>query len=127
MANEKKGINKHVLILAVMGIAGVLWVIYMAPYATRPLPSTTMPVVFNASYNGSVWQITDWLKKHAYDYASLKVLHWGKVVDVKDGFLVHVKFKAKNRSGVYVVSDKVFKLDKSGNVIGMVDFNPGKH
>lgn len=127
MANEKKGINKHIFILAGMGVAGVLWVIYMAPYATRPLPEASMPVVFNTSYDGSVWQITAWLKKHAYDYASLKMLHWGKVVDVKGGFTVHVKFKAKSRSGTYVISDKVFELDKSGHIIGMMDFNSKKH
>ena len=122
MANGKKGIDKSIFVVVIMGIAGIAWVLYAGQSAAPPLPSTTMPVVFNAQYDGSVWQIDDWLKKHAKEPASLKVLHWGKVESLDDGFLVHVKFEAKNAAGTEVVSDKVFKLDGSGDILGMVDY-----
>ena len=127
MAKQGKKIDKSVFVLAAMGIASLAWVIYLEPFAAHPLPQQSMPVVFNASYDGSVWQIRDWLRKHAYDASSLTVLHWGKVVDVKGGFTVHVKFKARNKAGTYVVSDEVFQLDEQGDVIGMKQFNPGAH
>jgi len=126
MADEKKGIYTSIFIITVLGAAGIYWLFYTAKTAAPPLPATPMSVVFNTQYDGSVWQIKDWLKKHADEPSSLKVLHWGKVVDLNDGYLVHVKFEAKNKSGAYVVSDKVFKLDKSGTIVGMVDFKPKK-
>jgi hypothetical protein len=128
MANQKRKISiSAIVVLAVMGIASVAWVVYLEPYAAPPLPQQSMPIVFNTSYDGSVWQIKDWFKKHILDYSTLQVLHWGKVTDAKDGFTVHVTFKAKNKAGNYVTSDEVFALDKQGNITGMKPFNPGKH
>ena len=49
------------------------------------------------------------------------------MTSVKNGFTVHVKFKAKNKAGHYVTSDEVFALDKQGNILGMKPFNPGAH
>jgi hypothetical protein len=45
-------------------------------------------------HDGSVWQIKDWLKKHAYDHSTLRVPYWGKVTDAKDDFTVCMTFKA---------------------------------
>ena len=124
MAKGKKGIDKSIFVVVFLGIAGIAWVFYAGQSAAPPLPATTMPVVFNTQYDGSVWQINDWLKKTAKDPASLKVVHWGKVVDLPDGFMVHVRFKARNAAGTDVLSDKVFKLDMSGDIVGMVDYKP---
>ncbi len=124
MASGKKGIDKSIFVVLIMGIAGIGWVLYAGQSAAPPLPSTTMPAVFNAQYDGSVWQINDWLKQHAKNQASLKVLHWGKVESLDDGFMVHVKFEVKNAAGTEVVADKLFKLDRSGDILGMVDYKP---
>jgi hypothetical protein len=124
MAKGKKGIDKSIFVVVFMAVVGLVWAFYTGQSAAPPLPATTMPVVFNAPYDGSVWQIRDWLKKHAKNPASLKVLHWGKVESLDDGFLVHVKFEAKNAAGAEVPGDKVFRLDGSGEIVGMVDFKP---
>jgi len=128
MADQKRKISiSAILVLAVMAIASVAWVVYLEPYAAPPLPQQGMPVVFNTTYDGSVWQIKDWLKSHVLDYSTLQVLHWGKVTDVKGGFTVHVTFKARNKAGKYVTSDVVFDLDSQGNILGMKPFDSGKH
>ena len=58
MANQKRKISiSAIVVLAVMGIASVAWVVYLEPYAAPPLPQQSMSVVFNTSYDGSVWQI----------------------------------------------------------------------
>ena len=84
-----------------------------------------MPVVFNTQWNGSVWQVTDWLEKHVPNEQTLKVLHWGKVMHVKDEYMVRVKFSTKNKAGADVVSDKVFMLDGQGDILGVTDFRAG--
>ena len=122
MADKKNGVDKSIFIIAVLSIVGIGWAFYTGQSAAPPLPSTTMPVVFNTSYDGSVWQIRDWLKKHAKNPASLKVLHWGKVVDAGSGFTVHVRFTARNAAGADVVSDKLFSLDKDGDIVAVADF-----
>ena len=50
------------------------------------------------------------------------MIEWGNVVPGADGgFVVRVKYRAKNSFGGYVIEDQVFSLDAQGNVIGAVN------
>lgn len=121
MAEGKKGIDKSIFVVVIMGIAGIAWMLYTGQRAAPPLPPTPMTTVFNAKYDDSVWQVADWLKKHVANPASLKITHWGKVQSLGDGYAVSVKYQEKNAAGAEMAFAKVFDLDHAGNIIGVVD------
>ena len=73
--------------------------------------------VYNSDWDGSVWQVDAYLKKHLKDPSSYESISWGQVVkNPNGGFLVRHKYRAKNSFGGYMIADDVFWLDKSGNV-----------
>ncbi len=79
-------------------------------------------VVYNSSWDGSVRQVKDYLKKNLKDPNSYESIEWGSVVKQGDGsFRVRHKYRAKNSFGGYVIENKEFALDKNGNVTGSYD------
>lgn len=82
----------------------------------------TKEVVYNSSWDGSVRQVKDYLKKNLKDPDSYESIEWSDVVKQSDGsFRVRHKYRAKNGFGGYVVESKVFVLDKDGNVTDILD------
>ena len=79
-------------------------------------------IVYNSDWDGSVRQVKSWLKSNAKDPKSLEYIEWSAVIETDNGFLVRVKYRAKNSFGGYVVSNQMFSLDSSGNVDGVVDY-----
>ena len=79
-------------------------------------------VVFNSSYDSSVDQVRRWLKSNARDPDSLQFIEWSPVQKVESGFVVRVKYRAKNGFGGYAVENKLFGMDLKGNVLGCKDF-----
>lgn len=78
------------------------------------------PVVSNSGWDGSVHQVERYLKRNLKDPSSLNVIEWGNVVPGTDGgFMVRVKYRAKNSFGGYVIEHQVFSLDAQGNVTGV--------
>ena len=78
------------------------------------------PVVSNSGWDGSVHQVERYLKRNLKDPSSLNVIEWGNVVPGADGgFVVRVKYRAKNSFGGYVIEHQVFSLDAQGNVTGV--------
>lgn len=76
-------------------------------------------VVYNSSWDGSVRQVEKYLKKNLKDPDSYQSIEWSPVVKNNDGtFMVRHKYRAKNSFGGYVVEEKIFMLDSSGNVTG---------
>lgn len=73
--------------------------------------------VSNSAWDSSVWQVEKWLKKNLKDPGSFEAIEWSPVAKTADGFVVRCKYRAKNSFGGYVIEDRIFKLDKSGNVI----------
>lgn len=90
--------------------------------AARAAQATAAPVVSNSAWNGSVLQVEQHLKRHLKDPSSLEVIEWGNVVAApNNGFIVRVKYRAKNSFGGYAIEQKVFRLDASGGVVGVSD------
>lgn len=73
--------------------------------------------VFNSSYDGSVSQVKDYLKKTLKDPKSYESIEWSKVKEETNGYSVYHKYRAKNSFGGYVIEAKIFHLDFGGNVI----------
>ena len=83
----------------------------------------TQEVVYNSSWDSSVRQVKDYLKKNLKDPNSYESIEWSNVIKQSDGsFIVRHKYRAKNSFGGYVVENKVFALDQNGNVIGSIDY-----
>lgn len=74
------------------------------------------PTVQNA-YDGSVYQVRQFLKQQLKDPDSYQSIDWSKVVRQSDGsYLVWHKYRAKNSFGGYVVQANQFIIDGNGNV-----------
>lgn len=79
--------------------------------------SYSSKTVENSSWDGSVSQVKDWLRENLKDPGSLEFIEWGTVVETSSGYFVRVKYRAKNSFGGYVIEEKIFTLDHSGNVL----------
>lgn len=73
--------------------------------------------VTNSSYDASVSQVKDYLKKNLKDPKSYEGIEWSKVKEESDGYSVYHKYRAKNSLGGYVIESQIFYLDFSGNVV----------
>lgn len=90
-------------------------------YVPKP-KSTPTEVVYSSSWDGSVHQVTKWLKTHLKDPKSLDVTEWSPVVKTDTGFIVRVKYRAKNSFGGYVIEEKLFTLNSRGTITSVVDW-----
>lgn len=84
---------------------------------TQRSASTPQEAAFNSSYDGSVRQVESHLKRTLKDPESFQAIQWFPVQKDLDGYTVRVRYRAKNSFGGYVVEEKVFLLDRRGNVI----------
>ncbi len=105
------------IILGLAAAGAALW--YLASNDSPPAPKEPQAVVSNSAWDGSVHQVERWFKQNLNDPDSFEAIEWSKVAERDDGFLVRVKYRAKNSLGGYVVENQVFKLDPQGNVLGM--------
>ena len=77
--------------------------------------------ITNSSYDGSVSQVKDYLRKNLKDPKSYEGIEWGKLKEEQNGYSVYHKYRAKNSFGGYVIEAQVFYLDFGGNVIRVQD------
>ncbi len=75
--------------------------------------------VYNSPADGSVQQVRDYLRDNLKDPRSVEYIEWSRVMPTDNGYLVSVKYRAKNSFGGYVVEQNTFILDKTGRVIRM--------
>lgn len=83
-------------------------------------------VVSNSAYDASVYQVERYLKnEYLKDPNSYQGIVWGKVQkDFNNSLYKYYfrhKYRAKNSFGGYVVEEKIFYLDQSGNVVSVTD------
>ena len=79
--------------------------------------SSREELVENSAWDGSVYQVVEWLKNNLKDPDSLEFIEWSPVEKTVTGdFRVRVKYRAKNSFGGYMVENKIFVLDSSGSV-----------
>lgn len=75
--------------------------------------------VKNSPWDGSVYQVTRYLKNTLNDPKSYESISWGEVKHTPQGYLVGHKYRAKNAFGGYVVKFQIFHLDFGGRVTGV--------
>lgn len=75
------------------------------------------PQIVNSAWDGSVWQVKNYLKKNLKDPDSYESIEWGKVIKEGKEYKVRHKYRAKNSFGGYVIEEWIFTIDESGNVI----------
>lgn len=78
--------------------------------------------VENSSWDGSVKQVRKYLKKNLKAPDSYKSIEWGKVIHTENGYMVRHKYRAKNSFGAYIMEDKIFYLNKSGDITLIQDY-----
>ena len=80
-----------------------------------------MPKIQNSAWDGSVYQVKNYLKKNLKDPDSYESIEWGSVVEKDGNYQVRHKYRAKNSFGGFVVENCLFILNKEGNVIDVID------
>ena len=91
-------------------------------YGSSLTPTTTpSEEVKNNKWNGGVKQVEDYLERTLCDPDSYESIEWSEVKEKADGYYVRHKYRAKNGFGGYVVTNQLFHLDSSGNVVDVKD------
>lgn len=78
--------------------------------------------VKNSIWDGSVSQIKIYLKSNLKDPDSYESIEWSNVTETPEGYMVRHKYRAKNSFGGYIIENKLFYMDKKGNVIQSIDY-----
>jgi len=78
------------------------------------------PKIENSPWDGSVYQVKNYLNKTLKDPKSYESIEWGTVNEKNGYYFVNHKYRAKNSFGGYVIETCTFKLDDNGNVISAV-------
>jgi hypothetical protein len=76
-------------------------------------------VVFNSAWDGSVYQVEQYLKRRLKDPDSFDAIGWGAVSRSCTGYTVGVRYRARNSFGGMVIEEQFFDLDTAGNVTSM--------
>lgn len=135
------GIIRSVICLA---LAGLLPLVYFhhsyevkkqiasfgTPEVNRSAPVPTTHAPENSPWDGSVFQVVDYLKKSAKDPASIKCSEWTKVKPDGLNYLVGCTVRGRNSFGGNDMFFGMFLLNSEGKVLkmeqGPVSSNPAR-
>lgn len=79
------------------------------------------PVVRNSAWDGGVFQVEQYLKRVLKDPKSFEAISWSPVTRSCTGYVVRVRYRARNSFGGMVISEQIFSMDTAGYVTGVVD------
>lgn len=78
--------------------------------------------VENSPWDGSVFQVKQYLKQYLKDPKSYESLEWSQVQENGSNYIVRHKYRAKNSFGGFVIENQVFTLNKNGEVISVSNY-----
>ena len=79
---------------------------------------TNLPKIQNSVWDGSVYQVKNYLKRSLKDPDSYEGIEWSNVIENSNGtYTVRHKYRARNSFGGMVFENWMFVLDEHGNVI----------
>lgn len=118
--------NKKYGCIVIIIIAVIVGIFKDKSGETEKISSNNTEAVVNSVYDGSVYQVENYLKReYLKDPQSYDGIDWSTVQKEDNNSLykysVRHKYRAKNSFGGYVIEEKIFYLDKSGNVIKQID------
>lgn len=121
--NQKNNYGCLVIIL----IAVVILIYGAMSGNSEKSSSDNTEVVSNSGFDASVYQVERYLKREYLKAPdSYQGIEWSKVQKDNSNsiykYYVRHKFRAKNGFGGYVVEEKIFYLDQSGNVVNVQDY-----
>jgi len=120
-SNDNRAAAKFLGVVILFAVGFMIFQLVTPPKSKPRSPaSNPQPVVENSPWDNSVSQVKRWLEKNAKDPKSLEYIEWSKVTRDGAGFLVRVKYRAKNSFGGYVIDEKIFVLDGRGEVVSAV-------
>lgn len=85
----------------------------------RPAPQVSADVVRSSPWDGSVHQVERYLKQSLKDPKSYDGIEWSPVARAGDGYVVRHKYRARNSFGGYVVENKIFIMNRDGDVVSV--------
>lgn len=89
--------------------------------------SVSKEVVYNSNFDGSVSQVKRYLTSNLKDPDSYDGIEWSKVQitqsDPSYKYFVRHKYRAKNSFGGYVITNKIFYLDRNGSIVDVKDID----
>jgi len=110
------------VVFAIFFLPILLPISYSDSKSDKNSPKIKEEIVKNSAWDGSVRQVDTWIRSNLKDPDSLEYIDWSPVVKKEGGgYLVRVKYRAKNSFGGYVIEEKVVILDSRGNVISFYD------
>lgn len=122
---EKKKAKFNLSLLAIIAL------IVVSVFAAGVFNDSTEPqekeesvaVVHNDELDGSVRQVTQFLKKNLNDPESYESVEWGQVTENPHTkwFIVRHKYRAKNGYGATQIYNQIFTLDSLGTVLSTSD------
>ena len=77
--------------------------------------------VRNSGWDGSVWQVENYLKENLKDPDSFDAIEWSPIVRNCDGHMVRVKYRARNSFGGMVIEQQLFQMGHDGKVTGRLN------
>lgn len=117
--NSRNG--KVIISLLLVGLPAFIYArLSMSPPPAQPIHTNAPPlqdVVQNSAFDGSVRQVERHLRRTLKDPESFQAIQWFPVQKDLKGFTVRVIYRARNSLGGMVLEDRVFLLDRAGNVI----------
>lgn len=129
VVKEPFNVEKFIgLLLQLLVFGGFLWIVVSCQLnrsdrESRPRRSVSTSAraeVENSAWDGSVSQVKRYIERNAKDPKSVDYIDWSKVSRQGSGYVVRVKYRAKNSFGGFVVEEKIFVLDADGEVVEAV-------
>lgn len=87
---------------------------------------SNLPKIQASSYDGSVFQVENFIKGNIKDPDSYQSIKWNKLIKSPEGYEIGHKFRAKNGFGGYDIAYWGFTLDTNGTVIQVIDLDSQK-
>lgn len=103
-------------------VAVIILGIFFDPSFINNLSRYNEDPVKNNGLDASVYQVEQYLKNNLRDPDSYKPMEWSAVQKTKNGYYVRHKYRARNGFGGMEIENKIFYLDKDGNVTGYTDY-----
>src|SRR5690606_943621 len=91
------------------------------PSLEGPPFESTIVLVENSKWDGSVSQVKDYLKKNLKDPKSYESIEWSEVQRVGADYRVRHKYRSKNSFGGFVIENQIFTISNQGEIIDVFD------
>ena len=108
-------------ILRIFGL-GLVAVIVLGIFFDPSFINNLSDPVKNSGLDASVYQVEQFLDDNLRDPDSYESIDWSPVTETENGYYVRHKYRTRNGFGGMNIENKIFHLDKNGNVTGYTDY-----